>query len=168
MPANFTIRTATVTDAGVILAMIRELAEYEKLAHEVVATEDALRDTLFAPGSCSAALVAERDGQAVGFAVYFRTYSTFLGREGVYLEDVYVRPEHRRQGVGMQLLAAVAAEANRLGGRLEWSVLDWNQPSIDVYESLGAVRHAEWLRYRLTGEPLAKLAGRTHEERQAK
>lgn len=155
-----TIRLATAEDAPAVLALIGELAEYEKLAHELVATADALRNTLFAPGSCSTALLAERNGEPVGFAVYFRTYSTFLAREGVYLEDVYVRPEHRGQGVGMQLMAAVADEAQRLGGRMEWSVLDWNQSSIDVYDSLDAVRQSEWLKYRLTGEALAALANR--------
>ncbi|MAT71156.1 MAG: GNAT family N-acetyltransferase [Planctomycetaceae bacterium] len=161
MTTPATIRLAGPEDAATVLALIQELAEYEKLAHEVVATVDSIRDTLFAADGCSTALLAECDGAAVGFAVYFRTYSTFLGREGIYLEDVYVQPAARGQGIGKQLLAAAAAAANRLGGRLEWSVLDWNQPSIDFYESLGAVQHSEWLKYRITGEPLAELAKRS-------
>ena len=161
MSESIVIRPATVADAATILTLIRELAEYERLSHEVVATEAKLRETMF--GSCSgtSALLAETTaGDVVGFAVYFRTFSTFLGREGVYLEDVFVRPQFRGQGTGLRLLAAVAKVADELGGRLEWSVLDWNQSAIDFYESLGAVRHGEWLKYRITGESLRALAKR--------
>ncbi|MBX3425338.1 MAG: GNAT family N-acetyltransferase [Pirellulales bacterium] len=159
--ARVRIRTAVVSDAATILTLIRELAEYEQLTHEVVVTEDLLQATMFGPQSATSALLAETDdGETVGTAIYFRTYSTFLGREGIYLEDLFVRPEYRGRGAGSQLLAAVAAEAAQLGGRLEWAVLDWNQSAIDVYESLGAVRHSEWLRYRLVGDPLAALAKR--------
>lgn len=152
------IRTATSDDAELLFAMICELADYEKLRHEVVATVDLIRETVFGADSCTEALIAELEGQPAGFALFFATYSTFLGRQGIYLEDVYVRESLRGRGIGKQLLTAVASLAvERKCGRLEWSVLDWNQPAIDFYDSLGALPQGEWIRYRLTGEALEAL-----------
>lgn len=157
--ATLGIRPATSADAELVFALICELADYEKLRHEVVATADTIRDTVFGPGSCTEVLIAELDGEPAGFAIYFATYSTFLGRQGIYLEDVYVREAKRGQGIGKRLLAEVARVAvERQCGRLEWSVLDWNKPAIEFYESLGAKAQSEWIRYRITGEELRQLA----------
>lgn len=153
------IRPATSDDAGILYSLICELADYEKLRHEVVATVDSIRETVFGPESCTEAIIAEWNGEPVGFALYFATYSTFLGRQGIYLEDVYVREELRGRGIGKRLLSEVARVAmERECGRLEWSVLDWNKPAIDFYESIGAVAQDEWIRYRLTGEGIKRLA----------
>ena len=153
------IRTATVADAGLILDFVRELAVYEKLAGEVVATEDLLRDTLFGPGATAEVLIAEADGQAAGFALFFHNYSTFLARPGIYLEDLFVRQQFRGRGVGRALLAQIAHLAReRKCGRVEWSVLDWNQPAIRFYQSLGAVPQDQWTTFRLTGECIGDLA----------
>lgn len=157
--AEVNIRIATSLDAELVFGLICELADYERLRHEVVATVDTIRETVFGPGSCTEVLIAELDGEAAGFALYFATYSTFLGRQGIYLEDVYVREAQRGQGIGKRLLAEVARVAiERQCGRLEWSVLDWNRPAIDFYERLGADAQDEWVRYRLTGEALQALA----------
>lgn len=151
------IRPATVTDAELIYTLIGELADYEKL--RVVATLETSRESIFGPDSCTEVLIAEFDGEPAGFAIYFATYSTFLARQGIYLEDIYVREPLRGRGVGKQLLAEVARVAvERNCGRLEWSVLDWNKPSIDFYESLGAVAQGEWIRYRMTDEAINRLA----------
>jgi GNAT superfamily N-acetyltransferase len=159
MNASIQIRPAIIADAELIFTLICELADYEKLRHEVVATFDSSRDSIFGPNSCTEVLIAQLDGEPVGFAIYFATYSTFLARQGIYLEDVYVREAKRGQGVGKQLLAAVArVAADRQCGRLEWSVLDWNKPAIDFYESLGAGAQSEWIKYRLTGDALQALA----------
>ncbi len=153
------IRPATIDDAELVFALINELAVYEKLEHEVVATLETSRESIFGPNSCTDVLIAELDGEPAGFAIFFATYSTFLGRKGIYLEDIYVREALRGQGIGKRLLAGVARVAvERQCGRLEWSVLDWNKPSIDFYDSLGAVPHKEWIRYRMTGEALDALA----------
>lgn len=161
---NLSIRSATIADSNTIYALICELADYEKLRHEVVATADTIRETVFGSGSCTEVLIAELDGEPVGFALFFATYSTFLGRQGIYLEDVYVRKAVRGQGIGKRLLAEVARVAvERNSGRLEWSVLDWNQPAIDFYESVGAKAQSEWIRYRITGEELKALAGECRE-----
>ncbi len=153
------IRPGTSDDAELIYALICELADYEKLRHEVVATVESSRESIFGPQSCTEVLIAELDGEAVGFAIYFATYSTFLARQGIYLEDIYVREAVRGQGIGKQLLAAVAQVASKRNcGRLEWSVLDWNKPAIDFYESLGAEPQSEWIKYRLTGDALESLA----------
>lgn len=155
------IRRGTIDDAELIYSLICELADYEKLRHEVVATVDTCRESIFGPQSCSEVLIAELDGKSAGLAIYFSTYSTFLARNGIYLEDIYVRESLRGRGIGKQLLAAVAKVAvDRECGRLEWSVLDWNQPAIDFYEALGAVAQSEWIKYRLTGDSLAKLAAK--------
>lgn len=160
-PADLAIRFATADDAAAILGFIRDLADYEKLAHEVVADEAALRATLFGSRPAAEVLIAERAGAPVGFALFFQSYSTFLARPGMYLEDLFVRPAARGQGVGSALLAALARIAvERSYGRFEWSVLDWNAPAIRLYTSLGAAPMSEWTVNRLTGAPLARLAER--------
>ncbi|MEV7941522.1 MULTISPECIES: GNAT family N-acetyltransferase [unclassified Kitasatospora] len=156
------IRTAVVTDVPVILALIRELAEYEKAPQEAVATEEQLRDALFGANPALFALIAEDDatGEPVGFAVWFLNFSTWRGTHGIYLEDLYVRPQSRGGGHGKALLLELARIAVERGyARVEWSVLDWNTPSIDFYKSLGAVPMDDWTVYRLTGEALAAAAG---------
>lgn len=153
------IRPATLDDVPQILQFIRDLAVYEKLEHEVVATEDKLRDTLFGERPAAEVILIEDEGRPVGFALFFVSYSTFLAKPGIYLEDLFVLPDSRGRGYGKKLLAYLAGEVIRRGyGRLEWSVLDWNLPSIEFYESLGAEPMLDWIRYRLTGDPLAKLA----------
>lgn len=156
---TFTIRPAVPTDAAQILAFITELAEYERARHEVVASIADIEHSLFGAGSTVHSLICERDGLAIGFAVYFYSYSTWLGRNGIYLEDLYVTPEQRGDGAGRQLLRHIAREAvaNQCG-RLEWSVLDWNEPAIGFYQSLGAEAQDEWVRYRLDGDKLAAFA----------
>ena len=141
--------------------MVRELAEFEHLAHQHVATVADLHAGLFGPHPSAQALVAESGGEVIAFAVCFPTFSTFLGKPGLWLEDLYVRPAFRRQGVGRRLLLEVAAAARARGcGRLEWAVLDWNARAIDLYRSLGAVPLAEWTTMRLTGEALAAVGMR--------
>ena len=155
------IREATPADVPEILSMIHELADYEKAPHEVVATPGLLRDALFGADPAVYALMAEDDetGAVVGFALWFRNFSTWLGRHGVYLEDLYVRPSHRGQGYGKALLQELARIAVERGyGRFEWWVLDWNTPAIDFYRSIDAVPMDEWTVYRVTGEPLRRLA----------
>jgi GNAT superfamily N-acetyltransferase len=155
----FTIRTATEADIPLILEFIRALAEYERLADKVVANEDILRSTLFGQPRFAEVLIGEADGDPAGFALFFHNFSTFLGRPGIYLEDLFVKPNYRGRGYGKALLARLAAIAReRNCGRLEWAVLNWNQPAIDFYESLGAVPMNEWTVYRLTGEALENLA----------
>ena len=153
------IDAATEADVPYILELIKGLAEYERLSGEVVATEDSLRRALFSPTSHVRVLVARAAGRAVGFAVYFYNFSTFLGRPGVYLEDLFVLPGWRRQGVGRRLLRELARLAVAEGcGRLEWSVLDWNTPAIEFYRSIGARAMDEWTVYRLTGDALVRFA----------
>lgn len=157
-----TLRPATAADVPQILAFIRGLAEYERLLHEVVATEDGLRQALFGPRPYAEVVLAEDAGVPVGFALFFHTFSTFLGQPGIYLEDLFVIPEARGRGVGKALLAELARLAIARGcGRVEWAVLDWNAPAIGFYDSLGARPNEEWTVYRLTGAPLAALAGPT-------
>lgn len=154
------LRAATAADAPDILRLIRALAEYEKLAHEVVATEAALRDTLFGASPAAEVLLAIEDGRAVGMALYFHNYSTFLARRGIHLEDLFVEPASRGRGLGESLLRAVAKIAVERGcGRFEWSVLDWNEPAIRFYRKLGAVPMDDWTVMRVTGEALTRLAG---------
>jgi len=153
------IRLATVDDVPVIHALIRGLADYEKLLHEVVATEDDLRRTLFGARPYAEVLIAEPAGQAAGFALFFHNYSTFLGRPGIYLEDLFVRPEARGQGVGRALMIAIAKLAVERGcGRFEWAVLDWNVDAIGFYRALGAIGMDAWRVQRVTGDALVKLA----------
>lgn len=155
------IRTATSEDVPAILTMIRELAEYERAPHEVTATEAHLRTALFGENPAVYALIAENDdtGEPVGFAMWFLNFSTWLGRHGVYLEDLYVKPHARGEGHGRALLTRLAQIAVERGcGRVEWAVLDWNEPSIGFYKSLGAVPMDEWTIFRLTGDSLDRLA----------
>ena len=153
------IRTATEADVPLILEFIKALAEYERLADRVVATETTVRNTLFGHPRFAEVLIAESEGEPVGFALFFHNYSTFLAQPGIYLEDLFVKPEARGRGFGKALLARLASIAkSRNCGRLEWAVLNWNQPSIDFYESLGAKPMDEWKVYRLTGGALDALA----------
>jgi GNAT superfamily N-acetyltransferase len=155
------IRVATEDDVPLILSLIRELAEYERLAHEVVATEETLRDSLFGERRVAETLLAYLGDDPAGFALFFHNFSTFLGRPGIYLEDLYVRPEFRSAGVGRTLLVRIAGLAKERGcGRLEWAVLDWNEPAISFYKRIGASPVSGWTLYRLTGEALEELAGR--------
>ncbi|MCP3750502.1 GNAT family N-acetyltransferase [Pseudomonas sp. SBB6] len=156
---SLTIRPARRDDAAQILAFITELADYERARHEVIASVADIERTLFDDGVKALSLICERDGQAIGYAVYFYSYSTWLGRNGIYLEDLYITPEQRGGGAGKQLLRHIAIEACENGcGRLEWSVLDWNEPAIQFYKSLGALPQDEWVRYRLEGAGLEAFA----------
>ena len=151
-------RQAGPEDAGLILRFIRALAEYEKMADQVVATEELLRDWLFEKQAAKVIFAMEGEKE-VGFALYFHNFSTFLGRAGLYLEDLFVLPEHRGRGYGKALLARLAAIAVEEGcGRMEWVCLDWNRPSIDFYKSKGAVPVDGWTIYRLTGDALTEFA----------
>jgi GNAT superfamily N-acetyltransferase len=153
------IRPGTRRDVPIIVRLIRGLAEYERLAHEVKATAARVRRHGFGRPRYFETLIAERDGRAIGFALYFFTYSTFLARPTLYLEDLFVVPDERGRGGGKALLAALARIARRRGcGRMEWAVLDWNTPSIRFYESLGAKLRKDWILTRLTGDALARLA----------
>ncbi|MFG1172614.1 GNAT family N-acetyltransferase [Erwiniaceae bacterium CAU 1747] len=156
---NIVIRSAERRDAALILAMIAELAEYEKALHEVIATQQDIERTLFADNSHSEGLICEIDGMPAGYAVFFTSYSTWLGKNGIYLEDLYISPRFRGQKAGKQLLRHIAKLAVERGcGRLEWSVLDWNQPAIDFYKSIGAAPQDEWVRYRMEGAVLTDFA----------
>ena len=153
------IRPATVADTGTILHFIRELAIYEKAEHEALATPAHIHHSLFGAQPSVFGLICELGGQAIGFAVYFFNYSTWLGKHGLYLEDLYVSPEARGLGAGKALLRHLAQLAvARDCGRFEWSVLDWNTPAIDFYQSLGARPQSEWTTYRLTGQALLDFA----------
>jgi GNAT superfamily N-acetyltransferase len=153
------IRRATSADVPLILELIRGLAAYEQLAHEVRATDVGLHEALFGEAPGAEVLIAEADGTPAGFALFFHNFSTFLGQRGLYLEDLFVRPEFRGAGIGRRLLAELAALAvSRQCGRLEWSVLDWNASAIGFYRSLGAKPMDEWTVFRLTGDALTDLA----------
>ena len=157
---GFDIRPATVDDVPLILQFIRGLAEYERLLDKVVATEELLRETLFGERRVAEVILGFEQGQPAAFVLFFHNYSTFLGRPGIYLEDLFVKPEFRRKGYGKVMLSRLASIAiERNCGRLEWSVLDWNTPAIDFYKSLGAVDLHDWTMFRLTGERLKALAG---------
>ncbi|MDB5368149.1 MAG: N-acetyltransferase [Rhodospirillales bacterium] len=156
-----TIRPATPSDVPLILALVRELAVYEHLEHEVVADQAALAGTMFGPDANAEAVIAELDGEPVGFALFFYNVSTFLGRRGLYLEDLFVRPSARGTGIGRALLAHLARLAVERGcGRMNWAVLDWNEPAIKFYQSLGAELVDAWRFFRLDGEALKALAAR--------
>lgn len=156
-----TIVSATELDTAVILEMIRGLADYEKLGHLVTATEQQIRQTLFGAYPAAEVLLAYYGPECAGFALFFPNYSTFLARPGLYLEDLFVKPHLRGKGIGLALLARLAAIATQRGcGRLEWQVLDWNEPSIQFYKQLGAIPMDEWTQYRLTGIALETLARR--------
>lgn len=158
--ATIVIRPATEADAATILGFVRELAAYEKLPHEAVATEDMLARGLFGPRPYAEALIAEADGAPVGFALFFHTFSTFVGKPGLYLEDIYVQPAHRRQGIGLRLLRQLTKIAlMRDCGRMEWAVLDWNEPAIRFYRTkLGARAMDEWTIERLDRARIKTLA----------
>ncbi|MBQ2297103.1 MAG: GNAT family N-acetyltransferase [Ruminiclostridium sp.] len=154
----FHFRYAEPADAGLILAFIKELADYEKMADEVIATEELLREWIFEKKKAEVIFALE-DGKEVGFALFFHNFSTFLGRSGLYLEDLFVKTEARGKGYGKGLLRQLARIALERGcGRMEWWCLDWNQPSIDFYRSLDAEPMSEWTTYRLTGDTLRKMA----------
>lgn len=156
---HIVLRPARREDVPQILAFIRALAEYERLAHEVVADEAGLAAQLFGPRPAAEVVLAEVDGRPAGFALFFHNFSTFLGRPGLYLEDLFVLPEHRGLGLGQRLMAYLARLAVERGcGRFEWSVLDWNAPAIAFYRRLGAVGMEEWTVQRLSGEALQRLA----------
>ena len=158
-PPNFTIRMATAADAPLILTLIRELADYERLTHEVVADVGLLREHLFGPSPAAEVIIGSFGTDPVGFALFFPTFSTFLGRPGLYLEDLYVRPAVRGRGIGRTMLAYVAHLAVERGcGRLEWAVLDWNAAAIGFYRKVGAAPMDEWTVFRLAGEALEALA----------
>lgn len=153
------IRPANADDSALILRFITDLAIYEKAEDAVIATESDIRNSLFAGDSTTGAVICEIDNQAVGYAVYFFNYSTWLGKNGMYLEDLYVSPESRGMGAGKALLKHLAQIAlSKNCGRFEWSVLDWNEPAIKFYQSIGAKPQDEWVGYRLTGKALTDLA----------
>jgi GNAT superfamily N-acetyltransferase len=155
------VRPATPADVPTILRFVRDLAEYEREPDAVEATEPMLHDALFGTSAAAEAVIAERDGQPIGFALFFHNFSTWKGRRGLYLEDLYVTPEARGSGAGRALLAHLAALALDRGcARFEWSVLDWNAPAIGFYRAIGAVGMEEWTVQRLEGAALARLAGR--------
>ena len=154
------IRQATPADVPVIVWFIRQLAEYERLSHEAVMTEETLRESLFGERRVAEALLGYHEDKPVAFAVFFHNFSTFLGRPGLYLEDLFVLPDMRGKGFGRAMLVHLARLArDRKCGRFEWSVLDWNEPAIEFYKNLGAVPMNEWTVFRVTGEALERLAG---------
>jgi GNAT superfamily N-acetyltransferase len=158
--ASFQIRSANKADVPVILSFIKKLADYERLSHEVVATEKLLLETLFGRRRTAEVALGYFKREPVGFVLFFHNFSTFLGRPGIYIEDLFVDEAFRRQGFGGSLLRHVAKLAKQRNcGRLEWSVLDWNEPAINFYRKLGAVPMSEWTVFRVTGEDLTKLAG---------
>lgn len=157
--SRLVIREAKPEDSNVILNFILELAKYEKLEPEVLATESSIRDSIFGPESSAKALICEKNGIPIGYAIYFFNYSTWLGKHGLYLEDLYISQTERGFGAGKALLKYLARIAvSKDCGRFEWSVLDWNQPAIDLYKSLGAEPQNEWIVYRLSGQKLLDLA----------
>ena len=159
LPVGVSIRAAQPSDGETIALLVRALAAYEKLAHDAVATGDDFRAHLFGPNRAAEAILAERDGAAIGFALFFTTFSTFRGRPGLYLEDIFVQPEQRGLGIGRALIASVAKIAVERGcARLEWAVLDWNAPAIGFYATLGARPLDDWTVHRLDGLELAGLA----------
>jgi GNAT superfamily N-acetyltransferase len=159
MPSAFRIRPATADDAAVVLELVRALADYERLSHLVSATEGGVREALFGRHPGAEVVLAFEGETAVGFAVYFHNFSTFLGRKGLWLEDLFVKPEHRRRGYGKALLLHLARIAHDRGcGRFEWAALDWNTPAREFYRALGAVPLEDWTMFRVTGAALEKLA----------
>jgi GNAT superfamily N-acetyltransferase len=154
------VKHATEGDVPIVLQMIRDLAEYERMSDEVVATEVGLRESLFGERPDAEVIIAYADEQPAGFALYFHNYSTFLGRRGLYLEDLFVKPSFRGRGIGKRLLVELAGIAMERGcGRFEWTVLDWNEPAIGFYKSLGAQSMDAWKIFRVTGDALTRLAG---------
>jgi GNAT superfamily N-acetyltransferase len=163
-PLSLTIRSAAPADAELVFSLIRELADYERLLHEVDATQAMIADALFAPQPRVFADIAEWSGEPAGLALWFYDFSTFRGLHGLYLEDLYVRPAFRRHGIGKALLRRLARRCAAEGlARLEWAVLDWNEPAIGFYRSLGAVAEDEWTTYRLSGRALERLGAEAPE-----
>jgi GNAT superfamily N-acetyltransferase len=159
VPAGLRIRPATVEDVSLILSFIKELADFERLSHEVVATEDILRESLFGERRAAEVVIGQQGDDPAGFALFFHSFSTFLGRPGIYLEDLYVKPEFRGMGIGRAILVYFARLAKeRNCGRLEWSVLNWNEPAIRLYRGIGAIPMDEWTVYRVSEEALEELA----------
>jgi len=159
MPAQFAIRTAVPADIPTILSLIRELAEYERAPNEAVATAEQLREGLFGARPAAEVLLGEENGEPVCFALFFHNFSTWMGRRGLYLEDLFVRPEMRGKGYGRALLVRLAQVAHERGcGRMEWAVLNWNEPAIQFYRKLGARPNEEWTIFRLTRDGMARLA----------
>lgn len=157
--SNFIIRPAAESDAATIFSLINELADYERLTHEVVATEDDIRRSLFGERPFAEALIGEYEKTPISFALFFYNFSTFIGKPGIYLEDLYVKPEYRSRGFGRRMLVHIARLAlKRNCGRFEWSVLHWNTPAIATYDKLNAKPMKEWILYRLTGQALVELA----------
>lgn len=157
--SNLNVRQATAEDISILFKFIKDLAIYEKAEHEVLATEETLKATIFAENSHVFALICELDGVAIGSAIYFFNYSTWLAKSGLYLEDLYVMPEYRGQGAGVKLLKTLASIAKEKDcARFEWSCLDWNTPSREFYHSLGAKAQEEWVGYRMTGKTLSSFA----------
>ncbi len=153
------IRQATAQDAALILRLVTELAIYEKAENEVIASKSDIEDSLFGSDSTTSAVICNINNEPIGFAVYFYNYSTWLGKRGLYLEDLYISPEYRRAGAGKALLKHLAKIAiSKNCGRFEWSVLDWNEPAIQFYQSIGAESQDEWVAYRLTGKALEQFA----------
>lgn len=162
MNKKLCIKNATEKEIPLILSFINELAEYEKLSHEVIATEESLRTFLFGPKTFAEVILGYLDEEPVSFALYFHNFSTFLGRPGIYLEDIYVKPAARGEGVGQTMLVYLARLAKeRNCGRLEWWVLDWNEPAINFYKRLGAKPMHDWTVFRLTGKELDDLANKS-------
>ncbi|MCP2730355.1 GNAT family N-acetyltransferase [Limnofasciculus baicalensis] len=162
MTDNFRLRQATPSDVPMLFALILALAEYEKLSHTVTGNIDNLKEHLFGAKPYGEAIIADYGGKGVGFALFFHNYSTFLTKPGIYIEDIFVLPEFRRMGIGKAILKYIAELAvNRSCGRLEWSVLDWNQPAIAFYEEMGASVLPDWRICRVTGDALTQLAGKT-------
>jgi len=159
-PPGFQIKAATESDVPIILSFVKKLARYEELLHEVVATEELLRETLFGKRRTAEVAIGYLETKPVGFVLFFHNYSTFLGKPGLYIEDLFVDADYRRRGYGRALLLHVARLAKeRDCGRLEWSVLDWNQPAIDFYKKLGALPMSDWTVFRVAGKSLDELAG---------
>lgn len=159
MASEFILRSARPDDVPAIFELISGLAEYEKLSHQVTGSIELLKEHLFGTHPYAEVILAESDGKAVGFALFFHNYSTFLTKPGIYLEDIFVQPEYRRRGIGKALIIQVAQLAVQRGcGRFEWSVLDWNQPAIDFYQQMGASVLKEWRICRVTGEALTQLS----------
>ena len=159
---RFEIRPTTEDDVPLILSFIKGLADYEHLSHEVFVTQDALRDALFGKLPTAEVVIGNYDADPVAFALYYYTFSSFAGQRSLFVEDLYVKPAHRGKGLGRALLVYLAGVArNRNCGRLEWSVLDWNEPAIKFYKGIGAVPRNEWTIYQLSGEALGKLANET-------
>lgn len=157
--STLVIREAAPADVPLLMTLIRELADYEKLGHELLATEKLMERALFGTPPAAEALIAEQDGEAIGYALFYSTFSTFLAIQGIWLEDLYVRPAHRKAGAGRALLASVAARLRERGGeRLEWAALDWNELALGFYRGLGAQAMSEWITHRLIGEDLTALA----------